>query len=214
VPIGLTWAVARAVTETLNPVVSQCVVNQTHRYWLLSDVVAGALQLIIQMEAQQLQRSTTEPSLECGEFEYELEILYRRMASEVATVLQPFLSFARTFDAGKAHNMLALMLDPRFKDLEVILNYVGHDVVKQVVDEYDSKVLVPLLLKATTILSHVAAVEPAATADLLPARTKLFGAPASTAEANKGLLLTEISLFRRLVVDPADIACPLMWWKE
>jgi hypothetical protein len=27
-------------------------------------------------------------------------------------------------------------------------------------------------------------------------------------------LLTELSLFRRLVVDPADIACLLMWWKE
>jgi hypothetical protein len=87
VPIGLPWAVARAVTETLNPVVSQCVVNQTHGYWLLSDAIAGALQLIVQMEAHQLQCSTAEPPLECGEFESKLEILYGRMAGEVATVL-------------------------------------------------------------------------------------------------------------------------------
>jgi hypothetical protein len=166
------------------------------------------------MEAQQLQRSTVEPPLECDEFKSELEILYGRMVGEVATVLRPFLSFARTFDAGKAHNMLALILDPRFKDLEVILKYVGHDVAKQVVDKFDSKVLVPLLLKAATILSPIAIVELVATADPLPARTKLFGAPTSTAEASKGLLLTELSLFRRLVVDPTDIACPLMWWKE
>jgi hypothetical protein len=161
-----------------------------------------------------LQRSTAEPLLECGEFESELEILYGRMAGEVATVLRPLLSFARTFDVGKAHNMLALMLDPRFKDLEVILNYVGHDMAKQVVDDYDSKVLVPLLLKAATILSPIAAVEPAATTDPLPAQMKLFGALASIAETSKGLLLIELSLFRRLMVDPANIACPLMWWKE
>jgi hypothetical protein len=150
-----------------------------------------------------LQRSTAEPLLECGEFESELEILYGRMAGEVATVLRPLLSFARTFDVGKAHNMLALMLDPRFKDLEVILNYVGHDMAKQVVDDYDSKVLVPLLLKAATILSPIAAVEPAATTDPLPAQMKLFGALASIAETSKGLLLIELSLFRRLAVSYA-----------
>ena len=107
---------------------------------MLSNVVVGALQLIVQMEAQQLQHSTAEPPLECGEFEFELEILYGRMVGEVAIVLQPFLSFPHTFDAGKVHNILALMLDPQFKDLEVILNYVGHDVAKQVIDEHDNKV--------------------------------------------------------------------------
>ena len=54
------------------------------------------------------------------------------------------------------------------------------------VDKYDSKVLVPLLLKAATILSLVAAVEPVATADPLLGRTKLFGTPTSTIEASRG----------------------------
>ena len=85
--IGLIWTEARAMTEILNLVVSQYVVNQTCGYWLLSDAIARVLQLIVQIEAQQLQYSTTEPLLEYSEFESELEILYERMAGEVVTVL-------------------------------------------------------------------------------------------------------------------------------
>jgi hypothetical protein len=211
VPTGLTWAVARAVTETLNPVVSQCVVNQTRGYWLLSNAIAGALKLIVQMEAQQLARSSVEPPLECGEFDSELEILYGHMARQVANVLRLFLSFARKVKEGSTHNMICLMLDPRFKGLEVIVDYVGCEVAKQVVDEYDHKILVPLLTKAAQILSP-AAIAATPTATLVaaqPTKNILFGAPASIAEASKGLLLVELSLFRHLDVEVDDIPCPL-----
>ena len=43
--------------------------------------------------------------------------------------------------------MICLMLDPRFKGLEVIVDYIGYEVTKQVVDDYDHKILVPLWLK-------------------------------------------------------------------
>jgi hypothetical protein len=129
-PTGLTWAIARAVIETLNLVVSQCVVNQTRGYWLLSDAIAGVLKLIVQMEAKQLAQSSTEPPLECGEFDSEFEILYGRMAGQVVDVLRLFLSFVRKFEEGSEHNMICLMLDPRFKGLEVIVDYVGCGVAK------------------------------------------------------------------------------------
>jgi hypothetical protein len=185
VPIRFKWAIARAVTETLNPVVSQCVVNQTRGYWLLSNTIAGALKLIVQMEAEQLAQSSVEPPLECGEFDSELKILYGRMARQVADVLRPFLSFARKFEEGSAHNMICLMLDLHFKGLEVIVDYVGCGVAKEVVDEYNGKVLVPLLVKATQFLSRIATAE-----------------------------LVELSLFRRLDVEADGVTCPLTWWFE
>jgi hypothetical protein len=76
VPTCLTWAIARAVTETLTPVVSQCVLNQTRGFWLLSDALARALKLMVQMKAQQFARNSIEPPLECSEFDSELKILY------------------------------------------------------------------------------------------------------------------------------------------
>ncbi len=44
---------------------------------------------------------------------------------QVAIVLRPFLDFMDSSKLCKAHNMLALMLDPQFKDLSLVGNYVG-----------------------------------------------------------------------------------------
>jgi hypothetical protein len=49
------------------------------------------------------------------------------MAQEAICVLQPFLDFRDKFDASMAHNMLALMLDPRFKTLKCVTNLIGRD---------------------------------------------------------------------------------------
>jgi len=46
-----------------------------------------------------------------------LEILHGRMALKVIDVLEPFLSFAMTFNVVVAHNMCAFQLNPRFKML-------------------------------------------------------------------------------------------------
>jgi hypothetical protein len=42
------------------------------------------------------------------------------MMAEVQIVLAPFLTFTFSYNVTKAHNMLALMLDPRFKFLDVV----------------------------------------------------------------------------------------------
>jgi hypothetical protein len=63
--------------------------------------------------------------LMCGEFEVELEILYGRMALEVINVLEPFLTFVVTFNVAGTHNMCVFQLDPRFKALQGIMEYVG-----------------------------------------------------------------------------------------
>jgi hypothetical protein len=42
---------------------------------------------------------------------------YVEMVGEVVIVLQPFLSFSIAFDKGMAHNMLTLMLDPKYRGM-------------------------------------------------------------------------------------------------
>jgi hypothetical protein len=46
---------------------------------------------------------------------------------EVCGVLNSFLSFSKKFNERKTHNMLALMLDPRFKSLRLMSSFIGHD---------------------------------------------------------------------------------------
>jgi len=51
------------------------------------------------------------------------------MMAKVMAILVPFLSFATIYIPNKAHNMLALMLDPHFKCLDVVKTFVGWEKV-------------------------------------------------------------------------------------
>jgi hypothetical protein len=61
-------------------------------------------------------------------------------------VLKLFLAFASSFQTRHVHNMLVYMLDPHFKNPQLIKDYVGLELAMQVALEYDSKILMPLLL--------------------------------------------------------------------
>ncbi len=75
------------------------------------------------------------------------------MMVEIQATLAPFLAFASNYDASKAHNMLALMLDRHFKSFDVVKTFVGREKVIQMVAEYDSKTLLPLLVVAFWFLN-------------------------------------------------------------
>jgi hypothetical protein len=66
---------------------------------------------------------------------------------KVYGVLDSFLSFLRKYEERKAHNMLLLMLDPRFKNLHLVFSFVGPEQGISIVEENDRKSLQLLLLK-------------------------------------------------------------------
>jgi len=51
--------------------------------------------------------------------------LGRHMLIEVIGVLKPFLAFTSSFQPCVIHNMLIFMLDPQFKNLHLIHDFVG-----------------------------------------------------------------------------------------
>jgi len=55
-----------------------------------------------------------------GDFESKLGALQVHMMVEVQIVLAPFLAFTSFYNVSKVNNMLALMLDPCFKSLDVV----------------------------------------------------------------------------------------------
>jgi len=68
------------------------------------------------------------PLLVYGVIDDELEILYKHMAIHRLGVLACFLSFLETFAiVASVHNMLVLMLDPRFKGLKYVIGFFGHE---------------------------------------------------------------------------------------
>jgi hypothetical protein len=146
VPNGLTWAIARIITETLNPIVHQCLLNQRRRYELLSNALFVVLAIMMKiMKREYACQVVVVPPLQCGEIDQEIEIMYGKMVVEIINVLHPFLGFAKSFFRDKVHNMVALMLDPHFKGMDCIMDYNSRDQVATLVQHYDNLIVLPIL---------------------------------------------------------------------
>ncbi len=76
-----------------------------------------------------------------------LTTLASNIKSKVFGVLDSFLSFLRTYEEKKTHNMLFLMFDPRFKSLHLVSSYVGKEQRMFIVEQYDRRALYPMLIK-------------------------------------------------------------------
>jgi hypothetical protein len=59
------------------------------------------------------------------------------MVVEVINVLCHFLSFAKSFSQEKTCNMVASMLDPHFKGIDRIMDYIGNDLAAILMQQYD-----------------------------------------------------------------------------
>jgi hypothetical protein len=77
----------------------------------------------------------------------ELSLLTSNIRREVINVLDFFLSFLSIYDKRKGHNMIFLMLNPRYKSLHIVLSFVGKVQGVALVEEYDRKSLYPTLVK-------------------------------------------------------------------
>jgi hypothetical protein len=71
-----------------------------------------------------------------GNVIYELSCLASNIKNEVFQVLDSFLSFLKKMKQ-KAHNMLSLMLNCRFKTLYLVSSLIGCEQGKAIVEEYD-----------------------------------------------------------------------------
>ncbi len=65
--------------------------------------------------------------MQTNDFDFELLHLGYHMQTEVIGVLKFFLAFASSFQPHHVHNMPVNMLDPHFKNLQLIGDYVGFE---------------------------------------------------------------------------------------
>ncbi len=98
--------------------VQQYVLNQTWGYWLWSDALVIAMRIFMKLWGENNQNAIGTLPLQCGDFDSELEIFYARiLAAQVVAILVPSFDFVVHFNYNKIHNMMAIMLDPRFKGI-------------------------------------------------------------------------------------------------
>ncbi|CAM6015798.1 unnamed protein product [Sphagnum balticum] len=87
----------------------------------------------------------------------------------------------------------------------------AREAAKNVVTEYDKKVMIPLLIKVNKLLNPTGDNTTIEIADFFA--NSLFVAPTSAEEIGEVLLVFEFSIFCRVVVlEPS--AKPLTWWRD
>jgi hypothetical protein len=129
-------------------IVFSCVFNQFHGHWFINDV----LHFVISMSLKLKEENKIIPSFESlmeddSIISDELSLLAFNIRREVINVLDFFLSFLKKYENKKVHNMISLMLDPRFKNLCIISSFVGREQGVALVEEYDRKSLYLVLVK-------------------------------------------------------------------
>jgi hypothetical protein len=112
--------------------------------------------------------------------------------------------------------MLALMLDPRFKSLRVVENYVGHGACSGLVVKYDVNSVIPFLMTMFDILNptvQTCAIKIVGSivrfGDFIEKDNNIFGVGASMEESSCALVIGELSLFKRLFVFLTTCVDPL-----
>ncbi len=84
----------------------------------------------------------------------ELISLSFNIKKEVCGVLNSFFSFLKKIDEKKAHNMLTLMLGPRFKSLWLVSFFIGYDQGVAIVGQDDTMSLHPMSWNVIIICIH------------------------------------------------------------
>jgi hypothetical protein len=145
----------------------------------------------------------------------ELSLITFNIKREVINVLYFFFSILKKYENKKAHNMIFLMLDHRFKSLCIVYSFIGKEQGVVFIKEYDRITLYLVLMKCHEHLHplvrlnmnyvHQDIFEHDCSLDI-------FEQTPSTSELVEKLVNKELLVFRKYQLDVKDIKCPLQWW--
>jgi hypothetical protein len=113
--------------DYLSLIVSAYVLNQSTSQWLLFDALNSAITMSFSAEKVNLKPSFEFLMDDNLRIFFELTNFASNIRLEMFGVLDSFLLFMKTYGEKNAHNMLALMHDPRFKSLQLVFSYVGKE---------------------------------------------------------------------------------------
>ncbi len=107
---------------------------------MLNDALNSAISMSLKFR-DEIDFATCENLMkEDGNVVYGLSCLASNIKKKVVQVLDFFLSFLKKNEESKAHNVLPLMLDPRFKTF-LVSSLICREQGKTIVQEHDKKSL-------------------------------------------------------------------------
>jgi len=125
------------------------ILNQSKGLWLSNDGlnVAISMSLKLKDKTNHLPLSNVLINdIDDSGLTIELETFAKNIKKEFIMVINSFLSFLKRYNKRKTHNLLDLMLNPRFKSLRLIYSFIGHEHRVTIVEKYDKKSLVSYVI--------------------------------------------------------------------
>jgi len=93
----LTWHICRIVVDSLSPIVSTCILNQSKGHWLLSDALNSTISISLKFR-DEIDYATFDNLIkEDGTVVYELSCLASNIKKEIQ-VLDSFISFLKQYE--------------------------------------------------------------------------------------------------------------------
>jgi hypothetical protein len=147
----------------------------------------------------------------------ELALMVSNIRREVCGVLGSFLSFLTKYKNKKTHNMISLMLDPRFKALCIVSSFVEQDQSVSYVEEYDKKLLYPMLVKYHEHSHPLIRLDRNYVNQNIfdqDCSLDIFEQNTSTSKPTRKLAKRELLIFKWYQLDVKNIKCPFQWWEK
>ncbi len=127
--------------------------------------------------------------------------------------LRWFSFIFKKYERNKTHNMVSLMLNPRFKSLRLVSSFIGQEQVVSIVEEYDQQSLFTMFLKCYHIFHPMVEFGPIVNMQIDEKNSlDIFEMFIRTSEPTKEVVNKELLMFRRFQVGVKNIKCPLKWW--
>ncbi len=137
-----------SIVDYHSPIFSIYVLNQLCGHWFLNDALHSTISMTLKLRGKNQVLPSFESLMDDDSIiSDELSLLASNIRMEVINVLDFFLSFLKVYDKKKSHNMISLMLDPKYKSLRIVSSFVGREQGVALVEEYDKKSLYLMLVK-------------------------------------------------------------------
>ncbi len=215
-PPPLIWHIYQIIVGCHFLIFFACVLNQYYGHWLLSDALHFGISMSFNLKEENKIIPSFESLMEDDSIiSDELSLLASNIRREITNVLDYFLSFLKKYENMKAHNMISLMLNPKFKSLCMISSFVGKEQGVALVEEYDKKILYFMFVKCHEHLHPLVRLDRnCVDQDVFEQDCSLdiFEQTTHTSKPIEELVKKELLVFRRYQLDVKDIKCVLQWW--
>jgi hypothetical protein len=117
VPPLFTWHISHIIIDIISFIVITCILTQSNNHWLLNDALNVAISTNLKLKKKMSHFLLLDALIDDDDFGLNIELgtFATNIKKEIIGVIDYFLSFLTRYSKRITHDMLALMLDPKFK---------------------------------------------------------------------------------------------------